>query len=76
MIVTIEESLLRDMLVESARIGAEKAFRRYVRCNYTEAARLLGITPKTLSKRVMEGKLKATDGLITGEEIDRYLRGE
>lgn len=75
MIVTIEESSLREMLAESARIGAEKAFRRYVRYNYTEAAKLLGVTPKTLSKRVMEGKLMATDGLITGEEIDRYLRG-
>ena len=74
--IAIEENILQNMLIESARRGAEQAFRRFVRYNYTEAARLLSITPKTLSKRVMEGKLKATDGLITGEEIDRYLRGD
>ena len=74
--IAIEESQLAEMLAESARRGAEQAFKRFVVYNYTEAAKVLRITPKTLSKRVLDGKIKSTDGMITGEEIDRYLKGE
>lgn len=73
--IAIEESTLQNLLAEAARRGAEQAFRRFVRYNYTEAAKLLDITPKTLSKRILEGKIKSVDGMINGEEIDRYLRG-
>ena len=69
----MEETALRALLIQSAKIGAEQAFRKYARYNYQEAAKLLSVTPKTLSKRVVEGKIKSVDGLITGTEIDRYL---
>jgi len=72
--INITEIELTKMLADAAKIGAEIAFRRFVRYNYTEAARCLGIDPKTLSKRITERKIHATDGLITGEEIDSYLR--
>ncbi len=71
--INIQEKDFREILAEAARIGAETAFRRFVRYNYTQAARCLGITPKTLAKRVLEQKIVATDGLITGEAIDSYL---
>jgi uncharacterized membrane-anchored protein len=71
--IAIEESTLQALLVESAKKGAEQAFRKYVRYKYKEAAKLLGITDRTLSNRIAEGKIKAVDGLITGAEIDRYL---
>lgn len=72
--IAIEESQLQSLLAESARRGAEQAFKRYVRYNYTEAAKLLQINPKTLSKYILLGKIKAVDGMVSGEEIDRYLR--
>jgi len=71
--VTLEEAVLQDMLSQATRIGAEMVFKKYVRYNFTQAAELLSITPKTLSKRVSEGKIRAVDGLISGSEIDRYL---
>lgn len=74
--VMIEESRLSELMREAAKIGAETAFKRFVRYNYTQAAKALGITPKTLSKRISEGKIKPTDGMITGEELDNYLKGK
>ena len=69
----IEQQELKELLAQAYRDGAQDAFRRYVRYNYKEAAKLLSITPKTLAKRIAEKKIQATDGLITGEEINRYL---
>lgn len=74
--IAIEESRLESLLTEATRRGAEIAFKRFVRYNYTEAARLLNITPKTLSKYILLGKIKAVDGMVSGEEIDRYLAGK
>ncbi len=74
--IAIEESRLESLLTEATRRGAEIAFKRFVRYNYTEAARLLSITPKTLSKYIVGGKIKAVDGMVSGEEIDRYLAGK
>lgn len=71
--IAIEESALQSLLIDAVKRGAEQAFRKYARYNYKEAAKLLNITPKTLSKRIVEGKIKSVDGLISGSEIDRYL---
>jgi hypothetical protein len=73
--IAIEESRLESLLTEATKRGAELAFKRFVRYNYTEAAKLISITPKTLSKYILLGKIKAVDGMVSGEEIDRYLRG-
>ena len=71
--IVIEESRLESLLTEATKRGAELAFKRFVRYNYTEAAKLISITPKTLSKYILLGKIKAVDGMVSGEEIDRYL---
>jgi len=78
--ITIEESTLKNLLIESAKLGAElgaeRVFRKFARYNYSETAKLLSIDPKTLAKRIKEGKIKAVDGIISGEEIDKYLKGK
>lgn len=73
MIVTIEESSLQNMLFQAAQLGADKAISALVSYNIKDAAKQIGITPKTLTKRIMEGKIKSVDGRITGAEIKRYL---
>jgi hypothetical protein len=71
--ILLDESELQDLVAQAVQTGAEMAFKKYIRYNYMAAAELLSITPKTLSKRVSEGKIKSVDVLITGTEIDRYL---
>ena len=73
MIVTIEESSLQNMLFQAAQLGVDKAISALVSYNIKDAAKQIGITPKTLTKRIMEGKIKSVDGRITGAEIKRYL---
>lgn len=73
MIVTIEESSLQNMLFQAAQLGADKAISALVSYNIKDAAKQIGITPKTLTKRIMEGKIKSVDGRIAGAEIKRYL---
>lgn len=71
--ITIDEPTFKSLLVEAARIGAESAIVALVSYNIKDAAKLIGITPKTLTKRVLEGKINCVDGRISGAEIKRYL---
>lgn len=71
--IAIEESMLQTMLFKAAQMGADQAISALVSYNIKDAAKQIGITPKTLTKRVLEGKIKSVDGRITGSEIKRYL---
>ena len=79
--ITLEDEQLQTMLREAAKLAAieaaeetyKRVMRRWVRYNHKEAAKELSITPKTLINRIREGKIESVDGLISGEEIDRYL---
>lgn len=71
--IALEESSLQNMLFMAAQMGAEKAISALVSYNLKDAAKQIGVTPKTLTKRILEGKIKAVDGRITGAEIRRYL---
>lgn len=73
--VIIEESTPQSLLVEAARMGAENAIIALVSYNLTDAAKQIGITPKTLTKRILEGKINSVDGRVSGAEIKRYLGG-
>lgn len=74
--IAIEESKLSSMLFAAAQAGAEKAISALVSYNLKDAAKQIGITPKTLTKRILEGKIKSVDGRVTGSEIRRYLSNE
>jgi len=69
----IEDNALQNMLFQAAKLGAEQAISALVSYNLKDAALRIGITPKTLTKRIMEGKIKSVDGRVTGNEIRRYL---
>jgi hypothetical protein len=69
----IDKNSFKQLLVEAAHLGAEQAIVALVSYNLKDAAKRIGITPKTLSKRILEGKIKSTDGRISGAEIKRYL---
>lgn len=71
--LTIERHELQTMLVEAARIGANQAIDGLVTYNLKDAATKLGISGPTLYRRMTEGKIRATDGRISGAEIRRYL---
>jgi len=71
--IAIEESTLNSMLFKAAQLGAEQAIIALVSYNLKDAAKQIGITPKTLTKRILEGKIHSIDGRITGAEIKRYL---
>lgn len=73
--IALEESSLQNMLFLAAQMGAEKAISALVSYNLKDAAKQIGVTPKTLGKRILEGKIKCVDGRITGAEIKRYLGG-
>jgi hypothetical protein len=69
----IDEVNLKKMLIEAAQIGADTAIISLVSYNLKDAAKQIGITPKTLTKRILEGKIKSIDGRVSGLEIKRYL---
>ena len=71
--ITIEQHELKNMLVEAARMGANQAIDDMVTCNLKDAADKLGISYTTLQRRMIEGKIRAVDGRISGAEIRRYL---
>lgn len=73
MIVTIEQHELQRLLVEAARLGANHAIEDMVCYHLKDACARLGISYNTLKKRILEGKIQAVDGRITGAEIRRYL---
>ena len=71
--ITIEQHELQRMLVEAARMGANHAIEDMVCYHLKDACARLGISYNTLKKRILEGKIQAVDGRITGAEIRRYL---
>lgn len=71
--ITLEREELHSMLVEAARIGAEHAIDDMVCYHLKDAADKLGVSYNTLTKRIREGKIRAIDGRVTGQEIRRYL---
>ncbi len=73
MVITIEHHELQRLLVEAARQGANHAIDDLVCYHFNEACERLGISYNTLKKRILEGKIEAIDGRITGAEIRRYL---
>lgn len=68
-----EDEILTDLLIQSARMGAQIAMDKLISLNLKDAAKQIGITPKTLTKRILQGKIKAVDNRISAAEIQRYL---
>ena len=71
-----EIEVLKDTIAaieKNTDYWVNKAISALVSYNIKDAAKQIGITPKTLTKRIMEGKIKSVDGRITGAEIKRYL---
>lgn len=71
--VTLPEPELKKMLAEAAEYGAKRFMEDLAVYNYTEAAKILGISVVTLRKRIHEGKIQQVDGRITGRAIRSYL---
>jgi hypothetical protein len=72
--IEISEAELKKLLEEAARMGAQTVINTLVSFNMQDAAKQIGITPKTLNKRILEGKIKSVDKRISGPEIQRYLK--
>ena len=71
-----EIEALKDTIAaieKNADYWVNKAISALVSYNIKDAAKQIGITPNTLTKRILEGKIKSVDGRITGAEIKRYL---
>lgn len=73
MSITFERHELQTLLAEAARLGANHAIDDMVCYHLKDACARLGISYNTLKKRILEGKIQAVDGRITGAEIRRYL---
>ncbi len=72
--ITIKQTELKAMLFKAAKLGADEAINALVSYNLKDAAMRIGITPKTLSKRIFEQKIHSVDGRVAGAEIRRYLQ--
>ena len=72
-IFLLDDARLEEMLVKAAEIGARQAVMCLVTYNLSDAAKQIGVSSKTLAKRIEERKLKVVDGRITGAELMRYL---
>lgn len=71
--ITLEETHLKDMLIEAARLGANQAIDDLVTYNLRDTAERLGVSYATLQRRIAAQKIRAVDGRVTGAEIRRYL---
>lgn len=71
--VTMEDYRLRELLTQAARMGAQQAIDEVTLYGMSDAAKRLGVSYGTLRKRVLEGKIRTTDGRVSGVEIRRYL---
>lgn len=71
--ITLPESRLREMLVEAAQIGAQRAIDDMAFYQQKEVCRKLKISQNTLRKRILEGKIKTIDGSISGAELRKYM---
>ena len=72
--ITIGRLELYELIRQAGEEGARQAIMCLVTYNFTDAAKQLGISSKTLSKRVEERKIRTVDGRITGAELMRYLK--
>jgi hypothetical protein len=71
----LRDPRVRALLEEAARRGAQAAIDNLVLYTMGDAAKRMGIAYSTLRKRVLEGKIRTTDGKVSGVEIRRYLSG-
>lgn len=72
--ITLTKSELNNLLIECARLGAHNAIEDFARYRLKDACKILNISYPTLNRRILEGKIKVIDGLITGKEIRKYLK--
>ena len=72
--ITIGRLELYELLRQAGEEGARQAIMSLVTYNFTDAAKQLGISSKTLAKRIEERKIMTVDGRITGAELMRYLK--
>jgi hypothetical protein len=73
--LTMSSADLKELMIEAARLGAQQVIDSLVSFNLKDAAKQIGITPKTLTKRIYEGKIRSVDGRVSGSEVQRYLSG-
>jgi len=71
--LSLHSAELEALLERAALRGAQQALEAGTCYNYKEASKRLNISPDTLRKRILEGKIATVDGLISGAEIHRYL---
>jgi len=71
--ISMESAELEALLERAAARGAQQAIDSLVSFNYKEASKHLNISPDTLRKRLLEGKIQQVDGRISAAEIHRYL---
>lgn len=69
----LSDPRVRMLLDEAARRGAAQAIDEVTLYTMGDAAKRLGVSYVTLRKRVLQGKIRTTDGRVTGVEIRRYL---
>lgn len=69
----LRDPRVRALLEEAARRGAQAAIDDLVLYTMGDAAKRMGIAYSTLRKRVLEGKIRTTDGKVSGIEMRRYL---
>lgn len=72
--VTLQVDELRSLMAEATEIGFNRAFDSMVCYNYKDACLFLKISYNTLKQRILDGKIHAIDGRITGAELRRYLQ--
>ena len=72
--ITIDSFELEALLARAAEAGAKRVMMTLVTYNISEAAKRLGLSSRTVSKRIHEAKIKTINGRITGAELMRYLR--
>ena len=70
--IALSPTVLRALLIESARLGAAQAISDMKTFTLKEAAATLDMSYNTLRARIKEGKIREVDGRISGAELRRY----
>lgn len=69
----LDDPQVKAALVEAARMGAEMARTDWQTYSISDAATMMHVAPRTISRWVKDGKMRCVSGRITGREIRRYL---
>lgn len=72
--ITLSAYELQNLLREAATAGAKILYEEMVVYNKREAAKLLRMSHVTLQNHIDSGRIKVSDGRITGAEINRFLK--